>query len=899
MTFNENVYTDTISTIPFCSFNQQSVGTAAPSSSFTQTSNRFTINTQTNTSGLWGVTQNFYYVYTKLTGSDAFDITVRLNSMEFLVQYQKGGLMIRSNLEGHPNPYIMSLVEHDNVSGRYNSLVFKRHSAQGESDNNQIVRKYIDSGWAYTGVGPTDPIYFKISRNSDGLYTIYQPSIVSDTFVVGTLTTYGGDAAWDDTGMQGDVFIGFATTTGDISSGNSIAIFDIIEFKINGNKVETGIEFKVNNTATISVEDAILLGNKLTGTGLLDVGYDGTQDISSINLEIEGVFRVPDNANITPLNSIKATIQEATIISSSPTHTNYPIAKAFDGDLSTDNANRIFLYQANLPVYVTWEFNNPFQVTDYKIMVPGEPVDLPEKRSPKDFKLQGSNDNSIWTDVDVVSAETGWTDNEMRTYSVDSPGLYSYYKFLISAATDVDTYISFREIELWNTTPNFSYFAIDTTATISGAVLETFGTFVDKLVGTGTLTITDYQGQTLPSNVPYVIQSVIVPDGKTMTFNGNGYTDTISTIPFCSFNQQSVGTAAPSSSFTQTSNRFTINTQTNTSGLWGGDQNFYYVYTKLTGSDAFDITVRLNSMEFLTQYQKGGLMIRSNLEGHPNPYIMSLVEHDNVSGRYNSLVFKRHSPQGESDNSQISRKYIDSGWAYTGVGPTDPIYFKISRNSDGSYTIYQPSIVSDTFVVGTLTTYGGDAAWDDTGMQGDVFIGFATTTGDISSGNSIAIFDIIEFKINGNKVETGIEFKVNNTATISVEDAITFGDKLTGSGSLKITGGGFLPSRPQTFSIYLSPIPTTPLVDTSIEGPITLIEDKTLTNLTIKSTSAIFLDADMTITGTLTIEPKAALHITKNGSLTINSEAEMKVSKTGIFVCQGTLTNNGTISSIA
>ena len=62
--------------------------------------------------------------------------------------------------------------------------------------------------------------------------------------------------------------------------------------------------------------------------------------------------------------------------------------------------------------------------------------------------MQGSNDGSAWTDVDVVTNEANFGKDETRTYTVDSPGNYEYYKFLVSAAGGSDTYVQVREIQL-------------------------------------------------------------------------------------------------------------------------------------------------------------------------------------------------------------------------------------------------------------------------------------------------------------------------------------------------------------------------------------------------------------------------------------------------------------------
>ncbi|MBT7743547.1 MAG: hypothetical protein HN727_17235, partial [Opitutae bacterium] len=176
-------------------------------------------------------------------------------------------------------------------------------------------------------------------------------------------------------------------------------------------------------------------------------GFDAS-DINATGATVGGFAVSPPGAYPTDGPIFKATTSEATIIDSSPALASNPVAKAFDGDLSTTDINNRWLpEQSSLPnVYLTWQFTKPFQVTEYKLMVQDFSF---EKRGPKDFTLHGSDDNSSWTTLDSENNQTGWTADETRSYLVDSPGTYSYYKLLISAAEGTETYLGFREIELW------------------------------------------------------------------------------------------------------------------------------------------------------------------------------------------------------------------------------------------------------------------------------------------------------------------------------------------------------------------------------------------------------------------------------------------------------------------
>jgi hypothetical protein len=64
----------------------------------------------------------------------------------------------------------------------------------------------------------------------------------------------------------------------------------------------------------------------------------------------------------------------------------------------------------------------------------------------KSWKLQGSNDDSTWTDLDTQTGVPTWTANEKRSYAIATPGSYRYYRLYIT-----DTfggYAAIGELEL-------------------------------------------------------------------------------------------------------------------------------------------------------------------------------------------------------------------------------------------------------------------------------------------------------------------------------------------------------------------------------------------------------------------------------------------------------------------
>ena len=102
-------------------------------------------------------------------------------------------------------------------------------------------------------------------------------------------------------------------------------------------------------------------------------------------------------------------------ITASASSSTYTAAMAFDngGNVGTSR----WLAQGNqLPnVWISYDFTQPIEITNYTIQSQSFRY---EERAPKDWTLQGSNDNSSWTIVDTQSNQSGWGQWETRAYAV-------------------------------------------------------------------------------------------------------------------------------------------------------------------------------------------------------------------------------------------------------------------------------------------------------------------------------------------------------------------------------------------------------------------------------------------------------------------------------------------------
>lgn len=104
-------------------------------------------------------------------------------------------------------------------------------------------------------------------------------------------------------------------------------------------------------------------------------------------------------------------------------------------------------------------------ITYYQVRALASSPTLPgdANGSPKDWKLQGSNNGSSWTDLHTVATASAWTASEVRTYSVANTTAYRYYRINVSAVqnTGSATYLTINEMQLMTSTQGIKALQLD------------------------------------------------------------------------------------------------------------------------------------------------------------------------------------------------------------------------------------------------------------------------------------------------------------------------------------------------------------------------------------------------------------------------------------------------------
>ena len=121
---------------------------------------------------------------------------------------------------------------------------------------------------------------------------------------------------------------------------------------------------------------------------------------------------------------------------------------AYDAFMAMDNTNTQFWFSNNtaLPHWLKYQFGSAQVVNSYLIKSRTED----NTTYPTEWKLQGSNNGSTWTDLDSQTAQT-FTLGQARQYTFTNSTAYDYFRLYITASQAGPNYVGFTQWELYNT----------------------------------------------------------------------------------------------------------------------------------------------------------------------------------------------------------------------------------------------------------------------------------------------------------------------------------------------------------------------------------------------------------------------------------------------------------------
>lgn len=203
---------------------------------------------------------------------------------------------------------------------------------------------------------------------------------------------------------------------------------------------------------TISADVTLSADADWRAKGMVTIAEGVTVSLNGHNLSLAGL------AGAGTIDSPIADLTSPSGASSSPTtFLGGNAGNLFNNNFTrngTDNTRRIIVAKANLPLIVDYDFGAGNEKTIDMYNVYCGPMQNYQKRCPKSWTFEGSNDNQNWTVLDTRSSETGWSANnaDCRTKTFENTTAYRYYRFKATAAQDnTDGYLEMVQLEYFDT----------------------------------------------------------------------------------------------------------------------------------------------------------------------------------------------------------------------------------------------------------------------------------------------------------------------------------------------------------------------------------------------------------------------------------------------------------------
>ncbi|NCZ64078.1 MAG: hypothetical protein EBY62_09860, partial [Cellvibrionales bacterium] len=150
-----------------------------------------------------------------------------------------------------------------------------------------------------------------------------------------------------------------------------------------------------------------------------------TDYVSIAEIQLKGAVVYPGNGYL-----VDATKPGQGSVAASASNQQHPATRAFD-DKGNDSNGR-WLATAptgSNPAWIRYDFTDAKKIVEYTVQAQSFQWN---ERAPKNWTLQGSNDNTNWTTLDTQSNQTGWTQWQKRTFTPSTVGNYRWYKLVIT-----------------------------------------------------------------------------------------------------------------------------------------------------------------------------------------------------------------------------------------------------------------------------------------------------------------------------------------------------------------------------------------------------------------------------------------------------------------------------------
>jgi len=194
----------------------------------------------------------------------------------------------------------------------------------------------------------------------------------------------------------------------------------------------------------------------------LDHGANGFHldfaDANNLGADVNGATSLA--ANLVPAMT-SATGPEGTVTHSSELSSTYAAYQAFDGAKTVGGNEGAWVSGAapsgGSPQWLAYEFASSKVVSQYAVTAGTANV---ATNAPKDWTFEGW-DGSAWVTLDTVTAETGWSNSETRSFSFANTTSYQKYRLAVTANNGHSNEVTVGELEIGGQGPLFAAVNID------------------------------------------------------------------------------------------------------------------------------------------------------------------------------------------------------------------------------------------------------------------------------------------------------------------------------------------------------------------------------------------------------------------------------------------------------
>ena len=153
--------------------------------------------------------------------------------------------------------------------------------------------------------------------------------------------------------------------------------------------------------------------------------------------------------DVAPHNMTSDSAPSPYVASASSQYAEFGPYRAFDGAVSLGHYWLTGSTQSGW-LKIDMGSGNTYKLSYYQLQM----NTIPETaRAPKDWTLQGSNNDSDWDILDTVTDQTGWGSGELREFLCDvTSTAYRYFKVVVTA-NNGDSYLQIAELYLFSEWP--------------------------------------------------------------------------------------------------------------------------------------------------------------------------------------------------------------------------------------------------------------------------------------------------------------------------------------------------------------------------------------------------------------------------------------------------------------